>query len=151
MSDLGNSYRLRSSIRAASATLVVLLLTGCGHDGPRVEEAWIRDAPPSAPMRAIYFVLVNDGPATLRVAGARVEGMGRAEIHRTVRDGGMSRMRPAGMLEIAPGDRLRLEPGGLHLMAAAGGDPPRPGDRRFIEVLDPEGGVIASAEAEVRR
>ena len=58
------------------------------------------------------------GPADAPVTVVDVESLdfGMPMIHRTVEEGGVSRMRPAGKLEIPPGGELRFEPGGLHLM-----------------------------------
>ena len=80
-----------------------------------VTDAWIREAPPGA-MSVAYARLSNRGKRPLVLDGARSEAFGGAGLHRTVLDAsGMSRMR-AGPLEIAPGARAALEPGGWHLM-----------------------------------
>ena len=39
-----------------------------------------------------------------------------AMIHETTVKGGISRMRPQGTLIIAPGQTVKFEPGGLHVM-----------------------------------
>ncbi len=72
------------------------------------------------------------------------------EIHRTVEIDGVSRMRPAGALEIGPGGSLTLEPGGLHLMLMRPKREIAEGDRLRIR-LDVTGATPVEAEFEVRR
>ncbi len=43
-------------------------------------------------------------------------GMLKAELHRTVREGSIYRMMPAGRVCLEPGEELELRPGGYHIM-----------------------------------
>lgn len=87
-----------------------------GNDEFAVTRAWIRAAPPGAMMLAGYFTLDKQGGHLRRLVGARSDAFGDVSIHRSVVEDGISKMRPAGALEIAPGESLIFEPGGLHLM-----------------------------------
>jgi len=101
-----------------TAVLIAAVLASTGANACpnlKVEQAWIREAPPGA-MSAAYARLTNTGKQALVVDGARSADFGGAGLHRTVVDaGGMSRMRE-GRLELAPGASAALEPGGWHLM-----------------------------------
>lgn len=81
-----------------------------------VEDAWIRAAPPGSTMTAGYARLRNAGPRPLTVSGAATPGFAAAELHQTVVEDGVSRMRHGEPLRVAPGARAALEPGGWHLM-----------------------------------
>jgi periplasmic copper chaperone A len=81
-----------------------------------VEHAWIRAAPPGAPMRAGYAILRNGGDAPLSVRGARSDAFGSVTMHATQIDDGVARMRELPEITLAPGERIVLEPGGKHLM-----------------------------------
>ena len=98
--------------------LIAAVLASTGADACpnlKVEQAWIREAPPGA-MSAAYATLTNTGKRALVVDGARSPDFGGAGLHRTVVDeGGMARMRE-GKIELAPGASAALEPGGWHLM-----------------------------------
>lgn len=83
---------------------------------PTIESPWVRAAPPGAKSLAAYLVLHNGCGAAVEVVDVESLDFGMPMIHRTVEEGGMSRMRPAGKLVLAPGESLRFEPGGLHLM-----------------------------------
>ena len=117
---------------------------------PVVEKPWVRAAPPGAKTLAGYLVLRN--PCTAPVVVVDVESLdfGMPMIHRTVEEGGMSRMREAGRLELPPGGELRFEPGGLHLMLMRPLRPLAEGDvARMRLVL--EDGRRVFAEYPVRR
>ena len=101
-----------------TAVLIAAVLASTGADACpnlKVDQAWIREAPPGA-MSAAYARLTNTGKKALVVDGARSPDFGGAGLHRTfVDDGGMTRMRED-KLELAPGASAALEPGGWHLM-----------------------------------
>lgn len=60
-----------------------------------------------------YFRVNNSTAASITLAGVHVEGVGKAEMHRT--SGGA--MTPVDHVDIAPGASLTFAPGGLHVMA----------------------------------
>lgn len=84
--------------------------------GLTVQDAWIRGAPPGAMVTAAYAKLYNGGNQLLRVDGAFSSEFGGAELHRTIVENGISRMLHGQALELLPGARSALEPGGWHLM-----------------------------------
>ncbi len=81
-----------------------------------VTDAWIRAAPPGAAMLAGYATLNNAGDAPLEVLTVQSDAFRMASLHETVDDGGVSRMRELHGLALAPGESVRLKPGGMHLM-----------------------------------
>lgn len=122
--------RLLQKVRSAEAALTASRrqqfarfrgAVAMGHAGPQhsglgVTGAWARATPPGTTVGAAYFAVTNhdDTPDTL--LGATTPAAARVELHRTeVRDG-LSMMRPAGEMQIAPGQTLRVAPGGLHVM-----------------------------------
>jgi copper(I)-binding protein len=54
--------------------------------------------------------------AARQITGARATGAREVSLHRTVREGDRVRMDAVGTLRLAPGERVELAPGGLHLM-----------------------------------
>ena len=82
----------------------------------RIDDAWVRAAPPGAMMLAGYMTLRNDGDQSLRLLSVESNAFGMVAAHRTLIENGISRMRPAGEIVIAAHQSLRFEPGGLHLM-----------------------------------
>ena len=87
-----------------------------GAQSLTAEHGWIRSAPPGAPVLAGYVRLSNPGETPLRVVEARSSAFEAIEIHETIEQDGVARMRPVGEIVILPGASVNLEPGGLHLM-----------------------------------
>jgi copper(I)-binding protein len=95
-----------AAAEAAPAAAGVLAATG----------GWVRATPPGMPMLAGYVTLANGGDAPVTLVGASSPAVEAVELHRTEIVDGVSRMRAAGELVIAPGETLALAPGGLHMM-----------------------------------
>lgn len=83
---------------------------------PVIERPWVRAAPSAAAAMAGYLELHNPCDAAIEVVEVESRDFAMPMIHRTMEIDGISRMREAGTLTVAPGERLRFEPGGLHLM-----------------------------------
>jgi periplasmic copper chaperone A len=109
--------------------LAAMLAGAAAHACPglAVEDGWIREAPPGAMMTAAYARLVNTGTKPLTIDGARAPGFEGVELHHTVVEDGMSRMRE-GRLEIAAGASAALAPGGWHLMLFGAERAPQAGE-----------------------
>lgn len=106
-------------MRKLFALLVTLALTSAVAAEPALkgESGWIREAPPTAPVRAGYLRLENEGDTDIVVVGARSEAFGAIEVHEMAPSGdGTMRMRPVPRLTVPAGGTVALEPGGLHLM-----------------------------------
>ena len=80
-----------------------------------VDKPWSRATPPGAKVGAGFMQLRNAGAAD-RVVGASSPVAGRVEMHVTVRDGDVVRMREVKSFEIPAGGSFELKPGGAHLM-----------------------------------
>jgi periplasmic copper chaperone A len=65
---------------------------------------------------AAYFTVRNAGHETAVIVAISCPAAAMAMLHETTVEGGTSRMRPRERLEIAPGQTVVLEPGGLHVM-----------------------------------
>lgn len=82
---------------------------------PRVSDAWIAEAPPGARHNAAYLELRNGARAdTLLTVSTPVAEV--VELHEMRMEQGVMRMRREDAVELAPGQQLRLAPGGRHLM-----------------------------------
>ena len=80
-----------------------------------VAGAWARPTPPSAKTAAAYLTVTASGGED-RLVGASTPVAGKAEVHETIDDNGIMKMRPAGALTVKPGTPATLKPGGLHVM-----------------------------------
>jgi len=81
-----------------------------------VHQAWSRPTVAAVPVGVVYMDLDNQGSTTERLLSASSEVAGRVELHESIMDGEMMRMRPIQAVDIAPTSTTQLKPGGLHLM-----------------------------------
>ena len=108
--------------------LLILCLCACGRDdtgqesgSSALQKAQVRAArivlpPPGGLMAAGYFELHNPAATALVLEALESAEFESVEMHETVDDDGVSRMRPIANATIAPGETLKFEPGGMHLM-----------------------------------
>ncbi len=116
----------RQSGRAAGSSIcplrrLPLLLLACLLPLPAwaqvtVSDAWLREAPPGAPALAGYLALHNGGSRPRTLVAVESVDFGQAMLHRSVMAGGVARMEHLPRLTLAPGETVRMAPGGLHLM-----------------------------------
>ncbi len=111
-----------------------LLNTGLLFAGTRdtrslsIEEAWIREAPPTANVMAAYLTVKNTGRNPASILSITSPAFNSIEIHRTTIINGIARMEPVNTLVIPPGNEVRFEPGGMHLMLVGPNRALRDGD-----------------------
>lgn len=108
--------------------LILLALPGCSGDGappePRVSGAWARprsvapgvSEPEAGANTAVYLEIRNPGRVPDRLLGCETPAAATVEIHQTVMDGDIARMRKVDGVDLPPGETVRMEPGGMHLM-----------------------------------
>lgn len=103
---------------------------------------YARETPPGVAMSAAYLTLHNRGTAARRLRAVELPGRAQAsaELHTTVEESGVSRMRPLEQLEVPAGGSLRMAPGGVHLMLH--GVQLRAGDRLPLRLRFADGQVI---------
>lgn len=114
-----------------------------------VTNAWVRQGPPTAQVLAAYMTLENPGTQVITIIGAGSPQFETVEIHRTEIVDGMARMIPQDSLAIPAGERVALEPGGLHLMLINTKQPLAADATVRIE-LRIEGGDSLTVDAPVR-
>ena len=100
--------------------LAACLLLGCtvalAQGSPlTASDAWVR-ATPGVDVAAAYLTLHNGGARVLTVTAVSSPIASSAMIHETRMVNGQSAMRPHEQLHLAPGESVRLAPGGLHIM-----------------------------------
>jgi copper(I)-binding protein len=76
---------------------------------------------------SLYFTLANHGAATDTLRGLSAS-IGTATLHDVVTQGGLTRMRPVGLLTIPAGGKIVLRPGSYHVMVTGLAEPAMPGD-----------------------
>ena len=80
-------------------------------------EAWSRATVPGATVGAGYLVLTNTGDSPRKLLRITSTVSDNVMLHRSSVDAqGVAHMWPVAKLEIGPGESVRFEPNGLHVM-----------------------------------
>lgn len=150
--------------------LLAVVLTACGSpSGPQIktEEIWSRPAMAMkmsesdssqsseggmgmAGTGAVFMLLVNDGGEADRLIGGKTDVAKVVEIHQTVMEGEVMKMKmlPDGLEVPAKGEVL-LKPGSYHIMLIGMQQDLKPGDTFKLELEFEKSGSI-QVEPEVR-
>jgi copper(I)-binding protein len=104
-----------------------------------ISDAWIKNLPPSVPVRAGYMTLYNPDSSAVSIVAIRSVAFASVEIHQTIAQDGMMRMEKVKVLNIEAGTQVQLAPGGLHLMMIEPNQPTRPGELLEITILLDDG------------
>src|SRR5262245_5200009 len=97
--------------------VLVVLVGGClGRDGVEIDDAYVRDPPPTKNVAVGYFTATNHAATPRKLVAAHTDAAERVEIHTHEHAGDMMRMRRVDAVDLPPNERVELAPGGLHLM-----------------------------------
>lgn len=132
-------------MRIIPAILALLALTSPvrAEPGLKAIDGWIREAPPTAPVRAGYLVLRNEGVLEQAVVAASSNAFGAIEIHEMIDKGdGTMRMRPVASVVVPVDGEVALEPDGLHLMLFRPARSLAVGERVGLTLQLADGGTI---------
>ena len=141
---------LKQLLLATLFALAAILPVTHAADPVTVEDAWIREAPPGAPMLAGYLVLKNHSKQERALVAAESPAFGMVELHRTVLEDGMARMVAQERIAVPAGGQTALKPGDYHLMLMKPQQPLKAGDTADL-VLRFDDGSTVTVNAVVRR
>lgn len=125
---------------------LVLLLTACGRSDYQlfsIDNGWVREAPPNAGAMAGYVTINNNTEESRILTCASSKQFNAVEIHQTIVENGVAKMRRQENLPIPANGSLVLEPGSYHLMLMSPKTPFKEGDLITISLClklsnDPE-------------
>ncbi len=90
---------------------------------------WTRATPGGAKVGGGYVAIINKGTTSDKLTGGSLSVADHVEFHEMTMDGGVMQMRPiTGGLEIKPGETVKFEPGGNHVMFMGLKEPLKEGD-----------------------
>jgi copper(I)-binding protein len=115
----------------------------------RVTDAWIRAAPPGAMVLAGYMTVENSGPEDVKITAAESPQFGMIELHRSVIENDVARMRKQPYFLVPAGGKLVLAPNDRHLMMMMPNVPLRLGDDVTV-VLTLDNGTSLKVNAPLR-
>jgi hypothetical protein len=99
-----------------SAVMLIGTFAWATEKGIEINDPWVREAPPIAPVSAAYMTIINHDAVARTLTQASSPAFKTVEIHEMAVIDGMMKMREQEKLVIAANGQLVLEPGGYHLM-----------------------------------
>lgn len=96
--------------------LILSLLPLAAQSEMLFKDTWIKNLPPSVPVRAGYMSIENTGSEGISILSVRSKAFTNIEVHETTMKNGMMHMGLVPELTIKPHSKVMLEPGGMHLM-----------------------------------
>lgn len=113
--------------------------------GIKIENAWVREVPPSASNSAGYLTIVNSGAAD-RLVAAQSGAAKATELHEMKMENGIMGMNRLLGVDIPAGKTVSFEPGGMHVMFIKLKQPLKAGDKvELILEFEKAGKVNVSA------
>jgi periplasmic copper chaperone A len=96
--------------------MLIGLLAGTadGAEMVKVLDPWARATVPGQKAGGVYMEII--ARENLRLTGVKSAAAETAEVHQMKMENGMMRMRAVPFLELPAGKRVKLEPGGFHVM-----------------------------------
>ena len=136
-----------------SRSIAFVLLAGallCGaataDDYPvktlRVSNPFARATPPGAKVAGAFMSMENQGKEADRLVSASSPVAGVVEIHEMGMDGGIMTMRAVKSIELKPGAKVELRPGGYHVMLEDLKQPLKQGDQIPVTLTFEKAGKV---------
>jgi len=105
-------------IRFLTVLLPIVFVTAAWAQSPsgpvQVQHAWSRAT--TVATGAVYMTIANGGDADDRLVAAECPLAAKAELHQTINDNGVMKMRPVEAILVKAKNKAVLKPGGLHVM-----------------------------------
>lgn len=138
----------------AKLALLVLFVAACNQPpettGLSLQNAWISAGPPTQNRAAGYFRLTNNTTGERVLIGGQSPAIQSVELHTTMLQEGVQKMRRLDQVELAAGGELVFQPGGHHLMLVGLKSPLQVGDTLPLTLIF-QGGESLSGNFAVRR
>lgn len=113
----------------------------------QVEHAWSRPAP--AGRVGVLYCTITDSGVPDRLTGISTPAAERAELHQSLSENGIAKMRAVPNAAVAPGKPLTLSPGGYHVMLMGLKQALKPGDKFPVTfTFDHAGAITTTAVVE---
>jgi copper(I)-binding protein len=106
-----------------------------------IEQPWARAAMQGG-VGGAFMRLSNAGATADRLLAVASPAARAVEMHTTIQDGDVMRMRPVGMIDLPAGGAVQLQPGGLHLMLMGLNRPLNPGETVAVTLTFERAGAI---------
>jgi periplasmic copper chaperone A len=135
---------MRMLIIAASLAAALALPALAQQSPISVTDVWARATPPGAKTGAAYATVTNTGTTPDRLVSVSTPAAGMAQLHTTINDNGVMKMRPVAGIDLKPGASVTLKPGGYHMMLMDLKAPLKEGDSFPLTLTFAKAGKVAT-------
>jgi periplasmic copper chaperone A len=94
-----------------------------------ITHAWARATSATAKTGVAYLTMANKGASDDKLIAVASQVADKAELHTTVMDNNVMKMRPLAAVDIKAGGQAELKPGGMHIMLIGLKAPLKVGDK----------------------
>ena len=108
----------------------------------KIDHPFARATPPGAKVAGVFVTVENTGTQPDRLLSVSTPIAGVAELHQMSVDAGVMRMRGVAALEVRPGEKLQLKPGGYHVMLSELRRPLKVGDKFPLTLTFQNAGAV---------
>ncbi len=132
----------RNGMRRLAAAMLCFVLFPAftmAASGLQMEQPWARASLGGVRNAIVYGALVNDGSAPLAVISGSTPVAARVEFHIHAMNGDVMTMKQLDAIELKPGERTMLQPGGLHIMLIDLKQPLKQGDSFPLTLVTRDG------------
>ena len=146
---IGRNLRRLAPLVIAAATVATAAMAGEARIGAlEISDVWAR--PSAGPTGAAYMKIENEGAAGDRLVAVETPRASKTELHTTVMDGDVMRMRQLEDGIAIPADgEVALRPGGMHVMLMGLTAPLKVGERFPLTLMFEKAGRT-TLEVEVK-
>ena len=119
--EIPQDGKVTADVKEPAPGVMLVMSSAMAHDFKvgdlTINHPWTRATPTGAKVGGGYLAITNNGKTADRLLGGSLTAAGYVEIHEMKMDGGVMKMRALEKgLEIKPGETIKFEPGGYHLM-----------------------------------
>jgi hypothetical protein len=107
-----------------------------------IDHPWARATPPGAKSGGAFLTIENRGATPDKLVDAATPAAKFVEIHEMSMEGGMMKMRAVPGVEIKPGAKAELKPGGFHVMLFDLKQPLKAGDAFPLTLVFEKAGKV---------
>ncbi len=105
---------MSKTLAVVAALLLVAIGAAAQSGSVEIRDAWARATPGKADIGAAYLTLQS--PVGDRLTGLSTPIASITQLHTTTMEGGVKKMTRVAALDLPAGQKIKLEPGGMHIM-----------------------------------
>ena len=132
------------------AALLFLAAFSFGVPKIVVKDPWVREVPPVSTMSAAFMEIYNEGDEDDYLIGVETDVARVAELHTTIMEGGMMRMRKLEKVKVPAKGKVSFKPMGKHIMLIDLKKVLRAGEKVKLTLIFKKSGRV-EVQAPVRR